>query len=121
MQHHDEHEDDEDNQSIVEKHSVLDDLGAEVTGIAFPVSICMVITIALVRVLHPDTQHRTSDIIIAEAFYNEKVLLRPCIESAVFSERVALAAPAHSAARQLHRAPLTSSAHKHPCQPPRPS
>lgn len=56
-----------------EKHSVLDDLGAEVTGIAFPVSICMVLTIALVRILHKQDDAGGS-VIIAEAAYGEKVL-----------------------------------------------
>lgn len=35
------------------RRSVLDDLGEEVTGIVSPVSICMALTVALVRILNP--------------------------------------------------------------------
>lgn len=62
-----------DTSDIDEKHSVLDDLGAEVTGIAFPVSICMVLTIALVRILNKQDDEDRSQVIIAEAAYSEQV------------------------------------------------
>lgn len=53
-------------------HHIVDDLGAEVTGIAFPVSICMVLTIALVRILNSDGNRSGSEVIIAEAIYSEQ-------------------------------------------------
>jgi hypothetical protein len=53
-------------------HSVLDDLGAEVTGIAFPVSICMALVIALVRLLNRDGQEPGKKVVIAELYYNEQ-------------------------------------------------
>jgi hypothetical protein len=56
-------------------HSVVDDLGAEVTGIAFPVSLCMALVVALVRLLNRDGEHKAGSIVIAEAVYNEKVCL----------------------------------------------
>lgn len=56
--------------------SVLDDLGAEITGVAFPVSVCMTLTIALVRLLHRDDDDDRSTVIIAEAFYGEQVCSR---------------------------------------------
>lgn len=56
-----------------EEHSILDDLGAEVTGIAFPVSLCMAITIALVRLLHRDDDDGGTTVAIAEAVYTERV------------------------------------------------
>lgn len=47
--------------------SVLDDLGAEVTGIAYPVSLCMAITIFLVRLLHTkDDDEAVRSVVIAE-------------------------------------------------------
>eukprot|EP00892_Ulva_mutabilis_P003685 jgi/Ulvmu1/1689/UM115_0018.1 len=56
----------------LEQHSILDDLGAEVTGIAFPVSLCMAITIALVRLLHRDDDDGGTTVAIAEAVYTER-------------------------------------------------
>lgn len=56
-----------------EQHSILDDLGAEVTGIAFPVSLCMAITIALVRLLHRNDDDGGTTVAIAEAVYTERV------------------------------------------------
>jgi hypothetical protein len=57
----------------IDNGSVLDDLGAEVTGIAFPVSVCMALTVGLVRILTggDDDEGR---VIIGEAIYGEKVL-----------------------------------------------
>ena len=59
--------------------SVLDDLGAEVTGIAFPVSVCMAITVALVRLLHGDGEDQER-VFIGEAIYGEKVRCRASSE-----------------------------------------
>lgn len=59
-----------------DEHSILDDLGAEVTGIAFPVSLCMAITVALVRLLHRDDGSEGTTVAIAEAVYTERVCSR---------------------------------------------
>ncbi|KAJ9519844.1 hypothetical protein QJQ45_014569 [Haematococcus lacustris] len=55
------------------KRSVLDTLGEEVTGIVAPVSLCMLITVILVRILNPDGSSSASgsSIIIASVAYNE--------------------------------------------------
>ena len=37
-----------------QQHSVLGDLGEEITGIVTPVSICMALTVLLVKALNPD-------------------------------------------------------------------
>jgi presenilin 1 len=57
--------------TFYDEHSVLDDLGAEVTGIAFPVSICMALTIILVRLLHRDDDEGTRTVVIAEVVREE--------------------------------------------------
>ena len=51
--------------------SVLDDLGEEITGVAWPVSICMMVTVFLVRVLNPTGASSSSTVFIASAAYNE--------------------------------------------------
>jgi hypothetical protein len=53
--------------------SVLDDLGQEVTGIVAPVSICMAITVALVRLLNPEGQSDSNTVYIAQIYYSEDV------------------------------------------------
>ena len=53
--------------------SVIDDLGAEVTGIASPVTVCMALTVLLVRVLNPAGESRSDVVAIASIYYNEKV------------------------------------------------
>lgn len=53
--------------------SVLDDLGEEITGIAAPVSICMALTVLLVRVLNPEGQTSSSTVVIASIAYAEQV------------------------------------------------
>lgn len=53
--------------------SVLDDLGEEVTGIVAPVSICMAITVALVRLLNPEGKSDSSAVYLATSFYVEEV------------------------------------------------
>jgi|LauGreDrversion2_5_1035112.scaffolds.fasta_scaffold12326_2 hypothetical protein len=55
----------------IEQPSVLDSLGEEITGVAWPVSICMAVTIFLVRVLNPKGESSSSTVFIASAAYNE--------------------------------------------------
>ena len=48
--------------------------GEEVTGIMAPVSICMALTVILVRLLNPDgSASSSSSVIIASIAYNEDV------------------------------------------------
>ncbi len=52
--------------------------GEEVTGIMAPVSICMAITVALVRVLNPDGSSSSSNsVVIASLAYDEKARQMP--------------------------------------------
>ena len=53
--------------------SVLDDLGEEVTGILAPVSLCMALTVALVKALNPKGDSDSQRVVVATAFYEEKV------------------------------------------------
>ena len=53
--------------------SVLDRLGEEVTGIVSPVSLCMALTVALVRLLNPTGDSAGSSVYIASAYYKEQV------------------------------------------------
>jgi hypothetical protein len=55
--------------------SVLDDLGAEITGIAFPVSVCMALTVALIRLVDSQGDGERPQVLIAEAVYNERVII----------------------------------------------
>lgn len=52
--------------------SILDDLGQEVTGIVAPVSICMFLTVLLVRLLNPDGISNPSAVAIAQTYYREQ-------------------------------------------------
>ncbi|KAL4445803.1 hypothetical protein ABPG77_009002 [Micractinium sp. CCAP 211/92] len=52
--------------------SVLDDLGEEVTGIVAPVSLCMALTVALVRILNPDGASDSNAVFLASAYYTEQ-------------------------------------------------
>eukprot|EP00210_Caulerpa_lentillifera_P006403 g6117.t1 len=52
--------------------SVLDDLGEEVTGILAPVTLCMALTVALVKVLNPSGDSDSQNIVVATAYYDEK-------------------------------------------------
>ena len=52
--------------------SILDVLGEEVTGIAAPVSICIALTVVLIRILNPNGKSDRS-VFIATVFYAEKV------------------------------------------------
>lgn len=54
--------------------SVLDNLGEELTGIAFPVTLCMALTVALVKILNPQGESSRETVLIAAAYYDEKVL-----------------------------------------------
>lgn len=53
--------------------SILEDLGEEVTGIAAPVSICMILTITLVRLLNPDGDGDSGAVYLASIYYTEEV------------------------------------------------
>lgn len=53
--------------------SVLDRLGEEVTGIVSPVSLCMALTVGLVRLLNPTGDAAGSSMYIASAYYKEQV------------------------------------------------
>ena len=53
--------------------SVLDRLGEEVTGIVSPVSLCMALTVALVRLLNPTGDSAGTSVYIASAYYKEQV------------------------------------------------
>lgn len=55
------------------RNSILDDLGQEVTGIVSPVTICMTLTVLLVRLLNPDGATSPSAIAIAQTYYKEQV------------------------------------------------
>lgn len=52
--------------------SVLDDLGEEVTGILAPVSLCMAMTVALVKVLNPSGDSDSQNVAVATAYYEEE-------------------------------------------------
>ena len=52
--------------------SVLEDLGEELTGIVAPVSLCMALTVALVRALNPDGLSGGNGVAIASTYYKEQ-------------------------------------------------
>ncbi|KXZ53562.1 hypothetical protein GPECTOR_6g478 [Gonium pectorale] len=54
------------------ERSVLDDLGEEVTGIVAPVSLCMAVTVLLVRLLNPEGVSSSNTVIIASIAYQEQ-------------------------------------------------
>ena len=54
---------------------MLDKLGEEITGIVSPVSLCMALTVALVRVLNPTGDNAGTSVYIASAYYKEQVRL----------------------------------------------
>lgn len=54
--------------------SVLDSLGEEVTGIIFPVSLCMALTVILVKILNSEGESNPETVIIAVAYYQEEVI-----------------------------------------------
>jgi presenilin 1 len=60
------------------QHSILDDLGEEVTGILTPVSVCMALTVMLVKTLNPTGASDARSVYIASAFYSEKVSRSSC-------------------------------------------
>eukprot|EP00873_Tetraselmis_striata_P023226 jgi/Tetstr1/443490/TSEL_031497.t1 len=51
---------------------LTDTLGEQVTGIVAPVSICMALTVALVRVLNPTGDSGSSAVAIATVYYDEQ-------------------------------------------------
>ncbi|KAK9816378.1 hypothetical protein WJX74_000624 [Apatococcus lobatus] len=57
---------------MVAQVSVLDELGQEITGIMAPVSICMALTVLLVKALNPDGSDTSVSVYFAQAFYAEK-------------------------------------------------
>ena len=59
--------------STIMMESVLDRLGEEVTGIVSPVSLCMALTVGLVRLLNPTGDAAGSSVYIASAYYKEQV------------------------------------------------
>ncbi|KAG2446836.1 hypothetical protein HYH02_008396 [Chlamydomonas schloesseri] len=52
--------------------SLLDDLGEEVTGIVAPVSLCMAVTVLLVRLLNPEGISSSNTVLIASIAYQEQ-------------------------------------------------
>lgn len=52
---------------------MLDELGDGVTNIVSPVSICMVLTIAMVRLLNPEGKDGADTVAIASLYYKEDV------------------------------------------------
>lgn len=60
--------------------SVLDGIGEEVTRVALPVSICMLITVFLVTTLNPAGDSNSNAVYIASIYYQENVsILRQLI------------------------------------------
>jgi len=57
--------------TTLQQPSILDDLGEEITGVIWPVSICMVVTIVLVRLLNPAGSSSASTFVLASAAYDE--------------------------------------------------
>lgn len=55
------------------QRSILEDLGEEVTAIITPVSICMALTVMLVKTLNPTGASDVHSVLIASAFYTEQV------------------------------------------------
>ena len=53
--------------------SIIDDLGREVTAILGPVTLCIAITVVLVRVLNPAGSTNPTAFGLATAFYSESV------------------------------------------------
>jgi hypothetical protein len=62
-------------ETLETRKSVLDDLGQEVAGIAAPVSVCMFLTVLLVRILNPKGDNQ-QDITVATIYYHEKASAR---------------------------------------------
>lgn len=52
--------------------SVLDELGQEITGVAAPVSLCMALTVLLVRLLNPEGSADGRAVYIASIAYSEQ-------------------------------------------------
>lgn len=54
-----------------QERSLLDDLGEEVTGIIAPVSLCMALTVLLVKLLNPEGESAANTVYIASIAYSE--------------------------------------------------
>ena len=74
------------------ERSLLDDLGEEVTGIAVPVSICMALTVVLVRLLNADGGSDSTSVRLATIYYDEEVGAMRRSRVAARGGRVALGA-----------------------------
>jgi len=57
--------------SEVRVPKLLDSLGNELTGVVAPVTICMALTVALVRLLNPEGDSVGTSVAIATIAYNE--------------------------------------------------
>lgn len=55
------------------KGSVLITLGQEVTRVIFPVSLCMLVTVVLLRILNPQGNSNSNAVYLASIYYDEKV------------------------------------------------
>ena len=56
-----------------QRRSVLTDLGEELTGIVAPVTLCMALTVGLVRTLNPEGVGDPNAVFLASAYYQEEV------------------------------------------------
>ncbi len=63
-------------QPAARQRSILEDLGEEITAIITPVSICMALTVMLVKTLNPTGASDVHSVFIASAFYTEQVRSR---------------------------------------------
>ena len=61
------------------QRSILDDFGEEITAIITPVSICMALTVMLVKVLNPTGSSDAHSVFIASAFYTEQASNSPLL------------------------------------------
>lgn len=63
----------EERQQEQEHQGITETLGKQVTGIVTPVSICMALTVCLVRILNPEGVSGSSAVAIATVYYSEEV------------------------------------------------
>ncbi len=57
---------------VPQQRSILTDFGEELTAIITPVSICMALTVGLVKILNPTGASDARSVFIASAFYTEQ-------------------------------------------------
>ena len=78
--------------------SVLDGIGEEVTRVALPVSICMLLTAFFVKILNPNDNSNSNAVYIASIYYQEKVRVcvwdRVCIHPRLHNKLCFFFAPA---------------------------